>query len=131
MARSIKLTITPPAIQTIDGDTGYYVKFTLSEAVEMPNELFVYRLVLPSLENPDAIAFSHLSSPHDIEEYPPSLATVMYSDFFRTAEAEFLFKTIDMVVKYELEIQAKVADVVAKLNLLDTLTVTESINIPV
>jgi len=131
MARSIKLTITPPSIQTIDEDTGYYVKFTLSEAVEMPAELFVFRLVLPSLENPDAIAFSHLASPHDIEEYPPNLATVVYSDYFRHTEVEFLFKTVDMVVKYELEMQGKIADIIAKLNLLDTLTVTDSINIPV
>jgi hypothetical protein len=131
MSRSIKLTITVPVVQVIDNDTGYYVKFTLSNAVEMPLELFVHRVTLPSLVTTEGVEFSHVASPVDIEEYPVGLATVIYSDFFRTNEAEFLFKTIDLTTKTRLDFQSRVSDVVAKLNLLDTLVLVNTVNIEV
>lgn len=91
MARSIEMTWTSSKY-VVGRDDGIRIRIQLSDAENVPLELFAYRL---SPQNADFKAqFSHVCSPNDIEEYPANQASADGSPpWFRLSYVDLIFRS--------------------------------------
>jgi hypothetical protein len=120
--RTIRLT---PAYSTLTNTTvdGIRIQITADSAVDMPNEVFAYRLI--PLQ-PDGTAqqavFSHVCSPVDLEEFPVGAPLVnAQPPWFRLATVDLVFRGRQTADDGYDAIVADVGNLVASLDALDQL----------
>lgn len=132
MARSITLTREPQTTFTVGTQMCFRFRVTASDAVDMANEIFLFRLrpLVPGAE--DRVAeFLSICSPVDLEDYPADEPEEDASPaFFRLASIDLLVRSQTLAEQLWTNIQAAVAVLIEALNASDDLDAGEVVTIP-
>ena len=106
----------------LNGLQGWRVRLTVTEAVEVEPEIFLYIKLPPALDKPseNRDRMVAVTSPQDIEEYPAGGSSAE-EDFYRLSEADLLFRNQAFMNETIDKIFADVDQLVETLNLMDDL----------
>jgi hypothetical protein len=122
VTRHITIRKSVPAVHTLNGLQGWRVRLTVTEAVEVAPEIFLYIKLPPALDKPDENRdrMVAVTSPQDLEEYPAGGPSTE-EDFYRLHEADLLFRNQQFMNETIEKIFADVDQLVETLNLMDDL----------
>lgn len=107
---------------------GIRVRLELLNAVNVPAELFAYRIVPEDSEN--VAYFSHICSPSDIEEMPANAAQPEASPpWFRLSYADMLFRSRDEADEMIRVVREDIARLFRTLDLMATLGPSQEVTL--
>jgi hypothetical protein len=127
MSRSIKIKFSYSRYREFRDD-GQRIRIELIENVNIPAELFAYRL-LPDGPNGDLQAiYSHICSPSDIEEMPANTAQPeAVPPWFRLNYVDMLFRSTSEVAEFRRLVIEDVTRIVDTLERMTTLLPSDSV----
>ncbi len=128
MARSIRLRFSEVESGTVGTIQGYRLQVLAHDAVNMPNEIFVYRVQTVDPDTGEQKAsFQNITPARELEELPINGTTVDSPLLFRKDFIDVIFQSLcelndtrDLIIK-------DVTQLVATLDKLDDLTVTSDV----
>lgn len=107
----------------------FRLTITAHDAVGMPNEIFVYRVVPLQPAQPEAVgAYSHVCSPVDLAEFPPTQPLPnAIPPWYRLASVDILLPTRSEAVKVHGDILAAIDSLTYSLQAADILVTQPTI----
>lgn len=112
----VRLHMEAPVIFVAGRTQAYRIKITVTQACDMPEEIFVYSL-LPD----NSIKFENVASPNDLLEYPVGAPNSNERPYFRLPYADLLFRNADMCVDAAMGIANDALELARTLDGLDEL----------
>lgn len=110
---------------------GYALRVMVTDAVDMPAEVFIYQRGAAPAPSPGDVAtdqFVCIADPVDLEEVPalvPDLANEM--PYYRTSEVTLSFRNLDELQDTETDIAADLALLVRSVNAMADFTLTTEV----
>ena len=134
MAYNIKLTFETPAREKFRGRDSFRLRCTASDAVGMPNEIFLANRELIDPDNPTAemkVTFQAICSAFDLSIYPPNVPTEgQWPPFFRVASFDIPLPSLQVCDETIESIKNQVNSLINQHNNLDKLYIAQEVWIP-
>jgi len=126
MPASITLRREEPVRTSPDEPQGYGVVVSVQNAVDMPEEIFVFQRV-PEYGEYNEDQFSHVASPNDLAELPAGNPVADNNPFYRDSSVTLCFRSAVELEECWGYIKEDVAGLVDMLKSLETLENVEEV----
>jgi hypothetical protein len=134
MPYNIKLTFETPVREKFRGRDRFRLRVTASDAVGMPNEIFLANRELLDPENPTGdtkVMFQSICSVIDLDQYPiNAIQTGQWPPFFRVAVIDIPLPSLDTCDYVIDQTKQQVASLIKQHNDLDKMVVADEVWIP-
>src|SRR6187401_130581 len=134
MSYNIKLTIETPAREKSRGRDSFRLRVTASDAVGMPNEIFVANRELVDPDNPEGetrVMLQSICSMYDLSIYPANTAQPgQWPPYFRVSSFDILLPSLVVCDDTVEKIKLQVANLIEQHYIADRMEVVEEVWIP-
>jgi len=129
MSRSLVIDRAPITEDQIGTIEGYRLTVEISEASEMPKEIFVYRAqMMDPFTRLQKAEFEHVAMPSDLEETPINGVTEDSPLLFRLSTLDVLYRDKEELEQHWQDLQVDIQFLVSQLNRLDDDKLTIAVN---
>ena len=129
MARYLKLCRSTMEADMEGRSQGYRMTVSVTEAVDMPSEIFVMQrcpVIDPNL--PPVDRFDNIASPADLEEYAVEMVVDEHEPFYRKSSVDLIFRNMTLLDEAWRHMLEDVDGLVYSLNEMDALTRVEEVS---
>ena len=129
MARFIKICRSTMQAYLNGSLQGYRMQVSVTEAVDMPSEIFVFQRcpgIEPNEEPTDR--FDNIASPADLEEYAVGVIVEETVPFYRQNKVDLVFRNMTLLDEAWKKMLEDIDGLVYSLNMMDNLNVVEEVS---